>query len=123
MMDKRTCSLEGCEIVGKMRRGWCERHYRQWLKTGELTTAVFRMKRSPIEQIENQALLQRKWHLKRNFKLTLEEYDAMFEFQEGRCAICLSNNPGWGFKHFSIDHDHSCCPTLKTCGECIRGLL
>jgi hypothetical protein len=23
----------------------------------------------------------------------------------------------------AVDHDHNCCPSKKTCGKCIRGLL
>lgn len=34
-MDKGTCSVDGCE--GKVQcRGWCEGHYRRWLKHGEV---------------------------------------------------------------------------------------
>lgn len=57
--------------------------------------------------------VKRKSQLKRKFNLTLEQYDRMFEQQNGKCAICdqteISN------KELSVDHDHQT-------GE-IRGLL
>jgi hypothetical protein len=47
---------------------------------------------------------------------------AMMERQGGRCAICLCDISAWG-RDVHIDHDHACCPTAGSCGECIRGLL
>lgn len=46
---------------------------------------------------------------------------AMLEAQGGCCAVCKSTDPGG--KGWQTDHDRSCCPTLTTCGECIRGIL
>jgi len=53
-----------------------------------------------------------KHHLKRTWNLTLEDYDALLESQNGGCAICgaLPIN-----RRLSVDHDHET-------GE-IRGLL
>ena len=58
--------------------------------------------------------------LMREYKLTPEAYQELWNKQNGLCAICL--------KELSIpahiDHDHSCCPQAKgTCGKCIRGIL
>jgi hypothetical protein len=50
--------------------------------------------------------------------LTAERVQALLEAQGGRCAICPSYLT---VPH--IDHDHSCCPGPKSCGECVRGLL
>ena len=61
---------------------------------------------------------ERRSMLKKNYGLTLEEYDQMFEQQQGVCAICHTRETArnqYGPQHLSVDHDHDT-------GE-IRGLL
>jgi len=62
--------------------------------------------------------LIRKKHLKETYGLTIEEYDQMFEKQNGICAICgkreMTKNQ-YGVRRLGVDHNH------KT-GK-IRGLL
>ncbi len=63
----------------------------------------------------------RRQSLRRNFDLTPEEYDDMFQDQNGLCAICLrpertkasksTSTP----KRLAVDHDHA--------SDRIRGLL
>ena len=48
----------------------------------------------------------RRRDLKRNYNITLEEYDAMYERQGGKCAICPATEPGGRWNHFAVDHDH-----------------
>ena len=56
----------------------------------------------------------------KKYKLTKQMYLDLLEQQNGVCAICcLPPNRNW----LAVDHDHSCCPSIKTCGKCIRGLL
>lgn len=47
--------------------------------------------------------IQRRLHLKHNYNLTLDEYNAMLKHQDHKCAICHSNNDG---KTLHIDHCH-----------------
>ena len=51
-------------------------------------------------------------HLRKTYGITIGDYYAMFEAQEGSCAICIG---GTSKNYLSCDHDH------KT-GE-VRGLL
>jgi hypothetical protein len=49
-------------------------------------------------------------HLRRTYKLSLEEYARMFAQQDGRCAIChrrerILNKRGEP-RHLHVDHDH-----------------
>lgn len=60
--------------------------------------------------------------IKYKYGITYEDYERMLAEQGGCCAICGSSDSG-GRGRFHIDHDHSCCPTQKTCGKCLRGLL
>ena len=59
--------------------------------------------------------IEKNRHLKRNYNMTLDDYNILLEEQNSCCAICGTDKPGgWG-KAFAVDHDH------KT-GK-VRGLL
>lgn len=60
--------------------------------------------------------------LQRHFGITLPEYEARLSAQGGGCAVCGKTEAANG-RMLAVDHDHGCCPSQKTCGECVRGLL
>jgi hypothetical protein len=56
----------------------------------------------------------------KKYKLTKALYLDILDQQNGVCAICkLPPNRNW----LAVDHNHLCCPGIKTCGQCVRGLL
>ncbi len=55
------------------------------------------------------------------YGLTGDDFRARLASQGGRCAVCRTADPGT--KDWHIDHDHSCCPGMRSCGACVRGLL
>lgn len=65
---------------------------------------------------------ERSASLKRKFGITLAQYEALLDAQGGGCAVC-SKTEGANGRRLAVDHDHSCCPSQKTCGQCVRGLL
>lgn len=61
------------------------------------------------------------WRLKKEFNLTIEQYEKILQDQNGSCAICKRTEPtGYGWH---VDHCHS---TLKVrgllCSKCNQGL-
>ena len=57
----------------------------------------------------------------------LADFDAFWQAQEGRCYLCggeLSDEvtPGGRMRGVVIDHDHRCCPRMRSCPICRRGL-
>jgi hypothetical protein len=70
---------------------------------------------------DRQHKAQRKSHLKRMFGITVEQFDAMLASQDGRCAICDTNDPGQ--RHFHVDHDHATNVVRGLlCGNCNKAL-
>lgn len=63
----------------------------------------------------------RKGRYKRSYGITLDDYDKMFEQQNGVCAICGEINDGG--RRLCVDHDHK---TNKIrgllCGNCNKAL-
>lgn len=58
------------------------------------------------------------------YRITPQRFDEILESQEGKCAICrvvLDSKSHRTKPH--IDHDHACCPSGRSCGGCVRGLL
>lgn len=45
-------------------------------------------------------------------------YESEFAARNGACDIC-----GEAKISLCVDHDHSCCPSGRSCGSCVRGLL
>lgn len=64
-------------------------------------------------------------HVLRNFGMTPEQYDVLYEAQGGRCYIC--RRASGKRKRLAIDHDHALAPLHghppdKGCPLCWRGL-
>lgn len=60
-------------------------------------------------------------YYRKTYSMSLEEYEALYDFQGGKCWVCQ-----WATgasKRLAVDHDHDCCPTTPTCGQCTRGLI
>jgi Recombination endonuclease VII len=73
----------------------------------------YRERMREYQESGKKAIADRKSHLKRQYGLMLEQYDAMLEGQGGVCAICQQPRPEERTLH--VDHDHST--------GAIRGLL
>lgn len=58
----------------------------------------------------------------KRYGLSDEQFRAMLEEQDSRCAVCgVTVCPKNGT--LAVDHDHTCCPGRFSCGECVRGLV
>jgi hypothetical protein len=65
---------------------------------------------------------QRSTNLKANYKINLERFNTLFKLQGYKCAACGSTD-SLSKKGWCVDHDHSCCYGVKSCGKCIRAIL
>ena len=65
-------------------------------------------------------------YVARQYGLSPEQYVALLEFQDYRCAVCrIANGTS---RALAVDHDHALAklhghPEDKACIECVRGLL
>lgn len=150
-MNKGTCKVAGCdrEHYGS---GYCDPHWRRWKRTGDPGTVEIRpyaigvcgyegcgrqhsaggwcathyaqsrrgVKMAPI-QPRNGPTPAKDLQLRALYGMTPEQYEQRVAEQAGGCAICGGSNASGRRLH--VDHDHTCCPGLGSCGKCIRGLL
>lgn len=77
-----------------------------------------RLAQATPELLEQLRTNRRRYHLLHTFDISLEDYERMFEAQEGVCAVCGRSETGirrGSCKSLDVDHNH------KT--GAIRGLL
>lgn len=43
------------------------------------------------------------YHLRKNYGITINDYERILQAQKGRCAICRG---GTSKRHFAVDHNH-----------------
>lgn len=47
----------------------------------------------------------------------------IYEAVEGQsCPVC-ERPLSMGIRGYAVDHDHTCCPGINTCGACVRGVI
>jgi len=122
---KPKCSLDGCER-GNYAKNLCRIHYERNRRNG--TTNLVNYKREYYEDINATYEEVRRGHLKRRFKLTLEQYQ---EMAKNGCEVC--GKKALPHKVLHVDHDHKCCPpkldkngyktAVNSCGLCVRGIV
>lgn len=104
-----------CHESPQLRRGSycrsCASEYER-LRRQQHADEINRRKRETYDPARN--FIQR---LRYVYGMTQERYDGLLLLQHGTCAICQRE------AKLHVDHDHACCPTDRTCGRCIRGLL
>lgn len=65
---------------------------------------------------------ERLGHCRRKYGLSEEQYKTMLQKQNNQCPCGTTfgtKRETWPY----VDHDHACCPTEKSCGKCVRGIL
>lgn len=74
--------------------------------------------------VENRDKIRAKYHqhdLKKNFGISVEQYDEMLIRQNGVCAICKT--PCKSGRRLAVDHDHKTGQVRSLlCSNCNRGL-
>lgn len=68
---------------------------------------------------EQRAVQARRWGLKRMYGITEDDYQTLYEVQNGECAICHRTVNG----RLHIDHDHATNEIRGLlCNDCNRGI-
>jgi len=67
-------------------------------------------------KIKNKINSGKDYNWKRH-KITKEAYEEMLQKYNNKCYACKINDA------INIDHNHNCCPSARSCGKCIRGIL
>ena len=107
----RACAVKGCD-ESQAHRSKCREHYNAYMR-------IDSKKRRDALGLEGRKEKQ----LLRDYKMDLSQYGEKLAAQGGGCAICGSKKPGQSENYFEVDHDHTCCSGIRSCGRCVRGLL
>lgn len=113
--ERAMCTFSECPYPTRS-AGLCDAHAKQRAR-GSVLKPIRLKTAAPIGRRES--------NLRAKYNITAAIYAEMFSRQGGVCMIC-KQPPRAGVKYHSelhVDHDRACCPSWKSCGKCVRGLL
>lgn len=85
-----------------------EKHRDRRLEDSRAWYADNKEKHQAYYQENREEILQKDWErgIQRRYGVSLEQYDSMLQEQNGKCAICKTEEPWQRSERFAIDHDH-----------------
>jgi hypothetical protein len=115
------CNVDGCDATIYC-RGLCRKHYDQTRsskrkidKRAYRAANKDRIKKMKADWNSANPTYAREYLLKCKYGITLEQYNEIFNRQNGKCAICKRDKSCSKYNTLNVDHNHI---TNK-----IRGLL
>ena len=114
--EDRADRVPPAEQQARLDNGWVFGRVGVTWHTRDREKNVTRVKQARKYSPERQRVIV----LKSKYSVTLEWYNSTLAEQGYVCGICGEDNGG---HVFAIDHDHTCCQGVKSCGKCVRGLL
>lgn len=109
--------------TSRLHAGFCQRHYQAWVRAGRPHKATFQPTKKPVSRAATSEAARRAAHAKlaANYGLTPDQYQAMWDEQQGDCAICGDSMEGEARCH--IDHNHTTgLARGLLCSRCNPGL-
>ena len=99
------------------------RQYRWRSKPENKAMLAERQRQYALEKPDLVFKKKRKAHLKKNFGLSLEAYEALLKAQGSKCALCSVTSPSSHRTNFYVDHCHKTGKIRGLlCGACNMGL-
>ena len=81
------------------------------------------VKKRRREYMHRPEMKEKRWRYNLSlYSVTPEWYEVQLSKQNQRCGICERELSDFKKKP-CVDHDHRCCPSSRSCGKCVRGLL
>ena len=113
----------------KFNRGsWCRKCStalnKEWQeRTGYKSKPLSREKQREYDRKPERRLAARERRLRKNYTLTITEFNELLTSQNKRCAICSSLKAGGKNNQWAVDHDHKTGLVRGIlCHKCNRGL-
>lgn len=92
--------------------------YEEGLKCCPHCAKIYHSKWQIINKVRHKG-----YQIKTQYNITLPEKQKLYNRQNNKCLFFDFCGNAPNLLSVNIDHDHKCCPNIKSCGKCIRGLL
>lgn len=125
-VEKKYVEFHGNHRAADKRASWCkkcdhERNVSRMQDPAQRLRILEKCKEYRASNKQQRARSRRRDGLLRRYGITVSQYEAMYEQQQGRCALCGINSPTFGpaSSRLHVDHDHSTgADRGLLCGAC-----